>query len=177
MQTEQPTKCFPPLQKRKARMDAIKHVQAPSSNSLLTLQRRYFCCGSLDPLPISGVRFSAMFQLMFVKSIFSSVWVAEWSPFGKKLPTWLTICSLCILTICDFSYFPFWFFGRDSGSLLLQFLVIAYLSRVMRKPTFCICENKDADQLSSNREADQRLCFRYIDSTISLLSKSEISSF
>ena len=46
----------------------------------------------------------------------------------------------------------------------------------MRKQTFCICENKDADQLCGNREADQRLCFRYIDSTIPLLSKSEISS-
>ena len=46
----------------------------------------------------------------------------------------------------------------------------------MRKPTFCICENKDADQLRGNREADQRLCFRYLDSMISLLSKSEISS-
>ena len=41
----------------------------------------------------------------------------------------------------------------------------------MRKPTFCICENKDADQLRGNREADQRLCFRYIDRTISLLPK------
>ena len=41
---------------------------------------------------------------------------------------------------------------------------------------FCICENKDADQLRGNREADQRLCFRYTDSTIPLLSKSEISS-
>ena len=50
------------------------------------------------------------------------------------------------------------------------------LSRVMRKLDFCICENKDADQLRGNREADQRLCFRYIDSTIPLLSKSEISS-
>ena len=46
----------------------------------------------------------------------------------------------------------------------------------MRKPAFCICENKDADQLRGDREADQRLCFRYIDSTIPLLSKSEISS-
>ena len=26
----------------------------------------------------------------------------------------------------------------------------------------CICENKDADQLRGKREADQRLCFRYI---------------
>ena len=51
-----------------------------------------------------------------------------------------------------------------------------YMSRVMRKPTFCICENKDADQLRGNREADQHLCFRYIDSILPLLSKSEISS-
>ena len=50
------------------------------------------------------------------------------------------------------------------------------LSHVMRKPTLCICENKDADQLHGNSEADQRLCFRYIDSTIPLLPKSEISS-
>ena len=46
----------------------------------------------------------------------------------------------------------------------------------MRKPAFCISENKDADQLRGKRKADQRLCFRYIDSTIHLLSKYEISS-
>ena len=51
-----------------------------------------------------------------------------------------------------------------------------YLNRVVRKPAFCICENKDTAQLRGNREADQRLCFRYTDSTIPLLSKSEISS-
>ena len=50
------------------------------------------------------------------------------------------------------------------------------MSLVMRKPAFCICENKDADQLRGYREADQRLCFRYNDSTIPLLPKSEISS-
>ena len=31
----------------------------------------------------------------------------------------------------------------------------------MRKQAFCICENKDADQLRSNCEADQCLCFCY----------------
>ena len=46
----------------------------------------------------------------------------------------------------------------------------------MRKPAFCICENKDADQLRGDREADQHLCFHYTDSTIPLLSKSEVSS-
>ena len=49
-------------------------------------------------------------------------------------------------------------------------------SLVMRKPAFCICENKDADQLRGNREADQRLCFGYTDSTIPLLLIYEISS-
>ena len=44
----------------------------------------------------------------------------------------------------------------------------------MRKPTFCICKNKDADQLRGNRETNQRRCFRYIDSTIPLLFKSQI---
>ena len=33
------------------------------------------------------------------------------------------------------------------------------MSRLMGKPTICIGENKDADQLRGNREADQRLCF------------------
>ena len=50
------------------------------------------------------------------------------------------------------------------------------MSHFMREPIFCICENKDADQLRGSREADQRLCFHYIDSTILLLSKSEVSS-
>ena len=50
------------------------------------------------------------------------------------------------------------------------------MSRRMRKPAICICENKDADQLHSNCEADQPLCFLYTDSTIPLLSKSKITS-
>ena len=61
----------------------------------------------------------------------------------------------------------------------LKLLSAKYLnevSRIMRKPTFYICENKDTFQLRGNRKADQRLCFHYIDSTIPLLSKSEISS-
>ena len=51
------------------------------------------------------------------------------------------------------------------------------MSLVVRKPAFCICKNKDADQLRGNREADQCLYFRNMDSTVPLLSKSEISSF
>ena len=44
------------------------------------------------------------------------------------------------------------------------------------KTGICICQNKDANQLRGSREADQGLCFRYMDSTIPLLPKSEISS-
>ena len=54
---------------------------------------------------------------------------------------------------------------------------IHIVSRSMGKPTICIGENKGADQLRGNREADQRLCFRYSDSTIPPLLNSKISSF
>ena len=48
-------------------------------------------------------------QLMCFHIIFSSIMVAEWPPFGKELLTRLSISSLCILTTCNISYFPFWF--------------------------------------------------------------------
>ena len=53
------------------------------------------------------------------------------------------------------------------------------MSHHMRKPKTCIDENKGSDHLCSNCTADQRLCFPYINSssTVSLLSKSVISSF
>ena len=47
----------------------------------------------------------------------------------------------------------------------------------MRKPTICMGENKDADQLRGNREADQRLCFRYTDSTFPPLLIPKFSRF
>ena len=47
----------------------------------------------------------------------------------------------------------------------------------MTKPTYCTCENKDADQLCSNCEAEQCLCFGYTDSAIPLLSQTKFSSF
>ena len=55
-------------------------------------------------------------------------------------------------------------------------LCFYHMSRDMRKPDLCICENKDADQPRGDREADQRLCLRYTDSTIPLLPKFEISN-
>ena len=50
-----------------------------------------------------------------------------------------------------------------------------HMSRIVRKPAFCICKNKVADQLRSSRKADQHLYFHYTDRTIPLLPKSEIS--
>ena len=58
----------------------------------------------------------------------------------------------------------------------LRFCFIDNMSRDVIKPDFCICENKDADQLCGNREADQCLCFRYTESTTPLLPKYKISS-
>ena len=71
--------------------------------------------------------------------------------------------------------------GSNPGPLNLESYALPqchhfHMSRVMRKPDFCLCE-KGADQLRSNCEADQCICFHYLDSTISLLPKSEISSF
>ena len=52
------------------------------------------------------------------------------------------------------------------------------MSHVMRKLDTCLCENKGAVQLCSNCTADQRLCFSYTESTISLLLEVfKISSF
>ena len=47
----------------------------------------------------------------------------------------------------------------------------------MRKPDFCLCENKGADQLCGNCEGDQRFCFRYPDSTIPPLPLPKISRY
>ena len=53
-----------------------------------------------------GVRVSVMFRFMFVHYTLSSVCVAEWPPFGKKLPTRLAIYSHSILSICNNYLFP-----------------------------------------------------------------------
>ena len=47
-----------------------------------------------------------MFHFMFVQFAFSSVWVAEWPPFGKYVPARLAICSHCILSIRNIYLFP-----------------------------------------------------------------------
>ena len=51
------------------------------------------------------------------------------------------------------------------------------MSRFVRKWDYCLCEIKGAVQLRSNCEADQHLCFRYMDNTIPVLLKSNFTSF
>ena len=51
------------------------------------------------------------------------------------------------------------------------------ISQNMNKSDFRLCKNAGADQLYSNCTADQRLCFHYMDSTMSLLPKYEIPTF
>ena len=85
-------------------------------------------------------------------------------------------CKLNIKLACELSFILYicTFYGNIQPTYI-HFSIICisasqvthymHLSRLMKTPTICI------------READQRLCFRYSDSTIPLLLKSEISSF
>ena len=74
-------------------------------------------------------------------------------------------------------YGPSCVYYRVGQCVAHVFSRVRYMSHLVRKPTICIGENKGADQLRGNREADQRLCFLYSDSTLPPLLKSEISSF
>ena len=76
----------------------------------------------------------------------------------------LIIICCCIIRYCRTR-------SETPKTDLLTTRLILYkieMSRVVRKPAFCLCENKAADQLRGNREADLRLCFRYTESTIPL---------
>ena len=68
---------------------------------------------------------------------------------------------------------------RSAAQVISAFVfairIVQFLYYLKAKFQFCICENKDADQLRSICACDQRLCFRYTDSTIPLLPKAEIS--
>ena len=59
--------------------------------------------------------------------------------------------------------------------LLLIFNTCLLFEPRREKTGFLHMEKKDANQLRGIREADQRLCFRYIDGTIPLLPIYEIS--
>ena len=71
-------------------------------------------------------------------------------------------------------------FTISSATIVKGFMLVKQrdnMSLCVRKPTICMGENKDADQLRGNREADQRLCFRYTDSTFPPLLIPKFSRF
>ena len=114
------------------------------------IQFLYFLTSKIMPLTIFCGSTARLFQ--------------TWSESTKTgfLMKWLNWCQLnACATICIIG-------GGNSQKL---FVLLKHLSLIVRKPVFCIWENKDADQLRGNR-----LCFRFIDSTIPILPKSEISS-
>ena len=61
---------------------------------------RYFCCGSLLFVFDVGFRYVSPYVCT---DCFSSVEVAEWPSFRKELPARFTICSIDIMSICNFS--------------------------------------------------------------------------
>ena len=73
-----------------------------------------------------------------------------------------------------------WFLTRSDTNQAVQLLEIArgwkFCIQEVERLYYPSSENKDADQLRGNREADQRLCFRYTDTIIPLLPKPEFSS-
>ena len=79
-----------------------------TSLSLPVIHYWPFQGGGFEVVSVSffGVRVSVIFHFMFVHYPLSSVWVAEWPPFGKQLPAGLAICSHCILSICNNYFFP-----------------------------------------------------------------------
>ena len=50
------------------------------------------------------------------------------------------------------------------------------MSHVMRKPVYAICVQQRRRSVCASAQSDQRLCFRFLDSIIPLLSISEIPS-
>ena len=61
-------------------------------------------------------------------------------------------------------------------SIYSQFSGCPQIEPRLKETGFLHMRNKDADQLRSNLEADQCLCFRNIASTFPLLPKYKISS-
>ena len=84
----------------------------PSYFKLLTVQRRYFCRGSLCCL--YWCQFCAVFTLICPNDIKSglSYWVTI---FRKELHTRLTVCSPCNMSHFNFGCFHFCFDGRAFG--------------------------------------------------------------
>ena len=82
MRTEQLTKCCELQQKMRVRLGACKNqFKSPSNYILLTVPRRYFCCGS--NCFVFWSRVFVLFEPYVRFHIFSSVRVTEWLPIGE----------------------------------------------------------------------------------------------
>ena len=55
---------------------------------------------------------------------------SKWSPFGKELLSRLTVCTFCIMSFCNFGYFPFLFQGGDSDCINSWALFIVSLINI-----------------------------------------------
>ena len=127
-------------------MEDFKYLANIIEHIPLALRVRYTLCSA----PISSQ--DTFTCNMFIKvryTMYSAPFCPRWLCYSWAFSSCINICCVEIV--------------KDKMSLL-------------RKQAFCICENKDADQLRGNREADQRLCFRYTDSTIPLLPIYKTSS-
>ena len=111
-----------------------------------------------------GLRYVSWYKYLIVSLVFSHL--GFWS---GNLFLIAPFPDLCLLV-------PFYSYFKTTDKTTQ-----CALSRHMRKPTICICKSKDADQLCnqlcSNCTAYQSLYFRYTESTIPFLLKSEIARF
>ena len=76
----------------------------------------------------------------------------------------------------------FWFLWHTRIALILNINQASkcashYMSLVMRKPAYAICDQQRCISACTSAQSDQHLCFRCLDSRKSLVSMSEISSF
>ena len=85
------------------------------------------------------------------------------------LPTPPPTQDISLASISDWTYLTRSFSGSWVCARISLNNAVSDMSLIKGKPNFCICENKDADQLCSNCTADQHLCFRCTDSTMPLL--------
>ena len=93
--------------------------------------------------------------------------------FSHDMAQLVTVCSINAGTVFDPRWSTVAFFDcRLSAVHFTSLSTNLRMSRIMRKPAFCICENKGADQLRGSRVADQRLCFRYMYSTATCMVQS-----
>ena len=89
---------------QKQRAGLVPSNRFKRKKSILTVPRRFFRCGSL--FHVFGVGFGDVSPYVCTDCFVFGLGLA------KELLTRLTICSLCIMSICNYSYFQFWFSSR-----------------------------------------------------------------